>query len=93
MWAFMKIQEEKTLLSNTSEIIELVQSGTYAFIADRVVNDYFALQHCGLESMEQNFGQKDYGLGFPRGAPYRDDVNRALLELKETGKLDALTKK
>ncbi|XP_046375618.1 glutamate receptor ionotropic, kainate 2-like isoform X1 [Haliotis rufescens] len=93
MWAFMKLKEEQTMLSNTTKIIELVKDGKYAFIADRVVNDYHALQHCGLESIEQNFGQKDFSLGFPRGAPYKDDVNRALLSLKEEGKLDTLTKK
>ncbi|XP_046580378.1 glutamate receptor 3-like isoform X2 [Haliotis rubra] len=93
MWAFMKLKEEQTILSNKTKIVELVKDDKYAFIADRVVNDYYALGHCELESIEQNFGQKDFSLGFPRGAPYKDDVNRALLSLKEEGKLDILTKK
>ncbi|XP_071099679.1 glutamate receptor ionotropic, kainate 2-like [Haliotis cracherodii] len=91
MWAFMKV--EGTLWSDTNMIIESVKEGTYVFIAEKVVNDYYALRHCELESIEQNFGQKDFSLGFPRGAPYKDDVNRALLSLKEEGKLDTLIKR
>ena len=34
-----------------------------------------------------------YSFGFPRGAPYRDDINRALLILKENGRLDKLKAK
>ncbi|XP_046580373.1 glutamate receptor ionotropic, kainate 2-like [Haliotis rubra] len=91
MWAFMKL--EGTLWSDTDMIIQSVKEGKFVFIAEKVVNDYYALGHCELESIEQNFAQKDFSLGFPRGAPYKDDVNRALLSLKEEGKLDTLIKK
>nr|KAG5699186.1 hypothetical protein BaRGS_012707 [Batillaria attramentaria] len=92
MWAFMKINEETSLLSNTTEIIQKVNTGKFAFIADGVTNDYYASQYCGIEAIDQNFGAKDFSFGFPRGAPYRDDINRALLELKEEGVLDDLKK-
>ncbi|XP_050408953.1 glutamate receptor ionotropic, kainate 2 isoform X2 [Patella vulgata] len=93
MWAFIKLHETETLLKNTTQVIEKVTSGEFTFIADGVVNEYYAKQHCGIESVEQHFGHKDYSLGFPRGAPYRDDINRALLELKERGRLDYLKEK
>ncbi|XP_070199578.1 glutamate receptor ionotropic, kainate 2-like isoform X2 [Littorina saxatilis] len=93
MWAFMKINEGYSLLSNTTQIIEKVMSGSFAFIDDGVTNDYYATQYCGIEAIDQNFGAKDYSFGFPRGAPYRDDINRALLQLKEEGVLDELKEK
>ncbi|CAG5129236.1 unnamed protein product [Candidula unifasciata] len=90
MWAFMKLKDSEYILSNRSEIIEKVKSGKLAFISDGVTNGYYANQHCGIESIDQNFQSKDYSLGFPRGAPYLDDINKALLELKEGGVLDGL---
>ncbi|PVD33740.1 hypothetical protein C0Q70_05000 [Pomacea canaliculata] len=93
MWAFMRINEEKSLLSNTTTIIENVKSGRFIFIADGVTNGYYAKLYCGIESIEQNFGAKDFALGFPRGAQYKDDINRGLLQLKESGVLDDLKHK
>ncbi|XP_076451148.1 glutamate receptor ionotropic, kainate 3-like [Babylonia areolata] len=93
MWAFMKINEETSLLEDKQEIVERVMTGRFAFIADGVTNEYYATQYCGIEAIDQNFGAKDFSLGFPPGAPYRDDVNRALLELKENGVLDDLRQK
>ncbi|XP_005097800.1 glutamate receptor ionotropic, kainate 1 isoform X2 [Aplysia californica] len=93
MWAFMKLHEKDSLLTNTTEVIAKVKKGKLAFISDGVTNGYYANQHCGIESIEQNFGSKDFSLGFPRGAPYLDDINRALLELKEEGVLDTLKEK
>ncbi|ESO97501.1 hypothetical protein LOTGIDRAFT_103976 [Lottia gigantea] len=93
MWAFMKLNEEEALLTDKNDIIDRVAGGKFAFIADGVVNDYYAQSNCDIESVEQHFGGKDYSLGLPRGAPYRDDINRALLELKEEGVLDGLKEK
>ncbi|CAL1540123.1 unnamed protein product [Lymnaea stagnalis] len=93
MWAFMKLHETKVILDNTTYIIEQVKAGKMAFIADGVTNGYYANQHCGIESIEQNFQSKDFSLGFPKGAPYLDDINQALLKLKEEGQLDNLKEK
>ncbi|XP_041366451.1 glutamate receptor ionotropic, kainate 2-like [Gigantopelta aegis] len=93
MWAFMKLREEETLVSNMTLALENIKNGKFAFIGDHSTNEYYAKQQCGIESIEQNFGQKNFGLGFPRGAPYRDDINRALLELKEQGFIDHLKEK
>ncbi|KAI8781077.1 glutamate receptor ionotropic, kainate 2 isoform X2 [Biomphalaria glabrata] len=93
LWAFIKLNEDKVLLDNTTEIINRVKAGTMAFIADGVTNGYYANQHCGIESIVQNFQTKDFSLGFPKGAPYLDDINQALLRLKEEGVLDTLRSK
>ncbi|XP_064603266.1 glutamate receptor ionotropic, kainate 2-like [Liolophura sinensis] len=93
MWTFMKLNEDEVILSNSSQVIEKVAAGNYIFLADGIVNEYYAVTHCGIESIEQNFGGKQFGIGLPKGAPYRDSINKAILELKENGLLDNLRKK
>lgn len=93
MWTFMKLNEDEVILSNSSEVIAKVAAGDYIFLADGIVNEYYAVTHCGIESIEQNFGGKQFGIGLPKGAPYRDSINKAILELKENGLLDNLRKK
>ncbi|KAK3594049.1 hypothetical protein CHS0354_040810 [Potamilus streckersoni] len=93
MWVFMKLQELESLLPNRTVALQQVASGQFALLDDGVINDYLAQWNCETESIEQNFGYKHFSMGFPKGAPYRDDINRALLALKEKGKLDDLRAK
>ncbi|KAL3842036.1 hypothetical protein ACJMK2_020101 [Sinanodonta woodiana] len=93
MWVFMKLQESESLLPNRTVALQKVANGQFALLDDGVINDYLAQWNCETESIEQNFGYKHFSMGFPKGAPYRDDINRALLSLKEKGILDELRKK
>lgn len=89
----MKLNEEVSLLSSRATGFNYVLDKDYAYLDDGVINNYNAQKNCEVESIEQNFGVKHFSLGFPKGAPYRGDINRALLELKEDGTLDKLRNK
>ncbi|XP_053385005.1 glutamate receptor ionotropic, kainate 3-like isoform X2 [Mercenaria mercenaria] len=97
MWTFMKMYEEISLLPTRKMGLDYVQNGVgkdeYIYLDDGVINNYNAQRNCELESVEENFGVKHFSIGFPKGAPYRSDINRALLELKENGILDRLRNK
>lgn len=94
MWAYMTLSEEEVVMSSRDQARRRVQTDGYVFLDDGVINDHYAMEHCKtLESIDQGFGKKQYSFGFPRGAPYRDDINRALLILKENGRLDKLKAK
>ena len=94
MWTFMKLDEQAALLPNRSVGLERVLGKKpFAYLDDGVINNYLSQSNCETESIEQNFGIKHFSMGFPKGAPYRDDINRALLGLKEDGTLDKLRDK
>lgn len=93
MWTFMKLNEEISLLPSRATGVKYVLERDYAYLDDDVINKYMALHNCEVESIEQNFGVKHFSMGFPKGAPYRGDINKALLELKEDGTLDGLRNK
>lgn len=91
MWAFMKVNEEVTLLPERKVGVSYaLEKDNYVYIDDGVINDYNAQKNCELESIQQNFGTKHFGMGFPKGAPYLGDINLALLKLKEKQILDSL---
>ena len=90
----MKLDEESALLPNRSVGLERVLGQKpFAYLDDGVINNYISQSNCETESIEQNFGIKHFSMGFPKGAPYRDDINRALLGMKEDGTLDKLRDK
>ncbi|XP_052233268.1 glutamate receptor ionotropic, kainate 3-like [Dreissena polymorpha] len=94
MWAFMKLNEDVSILSERKVGVSFVlEKDNYAYIDDGVINDYSAQKNCKLESIQQNFGVKHFGMGFPKGAPYLGDINLALLKLKEHRILDSLREK
>ena len=98
MWAAIKLNEYDVLMPTRLDGVMKVLNGDseenmFAFLDDGLFNDYYAKTFCNMESIEQNFGDKHYSFGFPKGAPYKDDINRALLKLKEDGILDKLRAK
>ncbi|XP_052064516.1 glutamate receptor ionotropic, kainate 2-like [Mytilus californianus] len=96
MWIHMKLNEVDIMPDKREDARKMVQgeNDKYVFLDDSVMNDHYAMEHCTtLESIHQGFGDKQYSFGFPRGAPYRDDINRALLMLQENGHLDILKAK
>ena len=96
LWTYMKLNEENVIVKTREDGRQRVQmhNQKYVFLDDGVMNDHYAMEHCKtIESIDQGFGEKQFSFGFPRGAPYTDDINRALLMLKENGNLNTLKAK
>ncbi|XP_062572485.1 glutamate receptor ionotropic, kainate 2-like [Saccostrea cucullata] len=97
MWATIKLEEETRLVPDRETGVRMVKNGVngsdFIFLDLAKINEYTALQRCDMESYDQNFKETKFSMGFPDGAPYKDDINRAILILKERGRLDALIDK
>lgn len=59
-----------------------------------VLNYYTNHQGRGIgQTVGQVFLQESYGLALPQGSPLKEDINRALLEMREDGTYNAIYKK
>ena len=60
----------------------------HAFIYDATVLEYKVGKDpdCDLITVGKWYAMTGYGVGFPRGSPYIDEVNKILLELQHNGK-------
>ena len=50
-------------------------------------------QPCDIIQVGEPFGMNSYGFALPHNHPLEDVFNQAILELQETGELEALEKK
>lgn len=91
MWNHIDMYD--TLMVNSSEGVKRVQADDYAFIWDKPVNDYVATQNCDVMTVGTPFDEKGYGIGVPLGAPYRDKLSMAILEINEEGGIQELQEK
>ncbi|CAI9723710.1 glutamate receptor ionotropic, kainate 2-like isoform X1 [Octopus vulgaris] len=88
MW--LQMQSDELIIDQIENAIDKVRKNNFALINDQIVNEYYAGKNCELESHTQPIEEKSYAFAFPKGAPYRDEINRVLLELKENGTLDKI---
>lgn len=63
------------------------------FVWDSAPVSYVVAQNCQLVELGVVADARRYGLGVPQGAPYRDQLNMAILTLMERGKIQTLQNK
>ncbi|XP_074658944.1 glutamate receptor ionotropic, kainate 2-like [Tubulanus polymorphus] len=93
MWQFMSTHEPSVFVRTSKEGFERARRGNYAFIAESTTIDYIVQRECSLMKVGGLLDSKGYGLAFPKGSPYKDSVNLALLKLQESGRLHQLYRK
>ncbi|CAG0908046.1 unnamed protein product, partial [Cyprideis torosa] len=95
MWEFMISRPH--VFVDTYEIgIQRVREskGKYALLIESTKNDYVnAREPCDTMKVGRNLDAKGYGVATPLGSHLRDDINLAVLELKEHGDLARLENK
>ncbi len=64
-------------------------------VFDAPVLDYYTSHegHGIGRTIDQVFLQESYGIALPQGSPLKEEVNRALLEMREDGTYDAIYRK
>ncbi|KAL4240267.1 Glutamate receptor ionotropic [Mactra antiquata] len=75
--------------------VNALKSGEiHAFIYDATVLEYLAGgdKDCNLITVGKWYAMTGYAVGFPKGSPFIDEVNKIILELQNNGELDRLQK-
>ncbi|GAB6033164.1 hypothetical protein CHUAL_012772 [Chamberlinius hualienensis] len=92
MWEFMNSRSHLFVQSYDLGIERVRKSkGKYALLLESTKNDYVnERQPCDTMKVGRNLDAKGYGIATPLGSPLRDDLNFAVLDLKENGELAKL---
>ncbi|KAJ7372454.1 hypothetical protein OS493_018961 [Desmophyllum pertusum] len=93
MWEFMK--SSGTILNNSTEGINRVREGNFAFIFDSVVLKYHVHQPpCNtLYTVGRVFGKFGYGFGLQKNSPFTHHFSINVLELRQKGYMETMKSK
>ncbi|CAH1777849.1 unnamed protein product [Owenia fusiformis] len=83
MWTYMSEVAPDSRVKNSSEGINKVLTGSYAFMFDTPILQYATTQECDAMIVGEPFNKRGYGIGVPRGAQYRDAISKEILILQE----------
>ncbi|CAG9760414.1 unnamed protein product [Ceutorhynchus assimilis] len=96
MWATMSNENPSVFEDSNAKGVERVlntKQGLYAFFMESPQIEYELERNCDLKKIGQYLDSKSYGIGMPLGAVYRHQINTAVLQLKENGKINELKEK
>ena len=90
MWNFMSSHKPTVFVNATKDGIDWVKEGNYAYLLESTMNEHITQRNCDLMQVGGLLDSKGYGIGTPRGSPYRDAISDAILKLAEDQKLQKL---
>uniref|UniRef100_A0A0P6DQ48 Glutamate receptor ionotropic, kainate n=1 Tax=Daphnia magna TaxID=35525 RepID=A0A0P6DQ48_9CRUS len=95
MWEFMNSRKHVFVRTYDEGIRRVRQSkGKYALLIESPKNDYVNERYpCDTMKVGRNFDTKGFGVATPLGSPLREQINLAVLSLKESDDLARLTNK
>ncbi|TSK34914.1 Glutamate receptor ionotropic, kainate 3 [Bagarius yarrelli] len=93
MWAFMSSKQSTSLVKSIEDGIQRVLKSDYALLMESTTIEYVTRKNCNLTQIGGIIDSKGYGIGTPKGSPYRDRVTIAILSLLEDGRLHMLKEK
>lgn len=94
MWNYMHTHEDVFTKSNNAGIERVKQSnGAYAFLMESSSIEYIMERDCDLAKVGGELDSKSYGIGMKKNAPFKGEINQAILKLQENGKLHMLKNK
>eukprot|EP00092_Neocalanus_flemingeri_P008248 GFUD01008893.1.p1 GENE.GFUD01008893.1~~GFUD01008893.1.p1 ORF type:complete len:317 (-),score=74.96 GFUD01008893.1:253-1176(-) len=67
--------------------------GDYVYFMESSSAEYHVNNHCQLATVGKPLDSKGYGIALQQGSPYREEVNLALLQLREEGVLELIKSK
>ncbi|KAK0425192.1 hypothetical protein QR680_009079 [Steinernema hermaphroditum] len=92
MWKTMTSQPG-LFVNSSREGIDRVLSSDYAYLMESSMLEYAVERNCQLMQIGGLLDQKGYGIGLPKGSPYREPISTAILRLQETTVLTELKEK
>eukprot|EP00092_Neocalanus_flemingeri_P024126 GFUD01026172.1.p1 GENE.GFUD01026172.1~~GFUD01026172.1.p1 ORF type:complete len:298 (+),score=79.21 GFUD01026172.1:1-894(+) len=91
IWETMQANEG--FATSNNEGVEKVLDGDYAFFMESGSAEYHTARNCQLTTVGELLNLKGYGVVLRQGSVNMEEVNIAVLELREEGVLDVIKKK
>ncbi|VDK41779.1 unnamed protein product [Anisakis simplex] len=82
MWKLMSSQPN-LLVNSSKEGIWRVKTSDYAYLMESSMLEYAVERDCDLVQIGGLIDQKGYGIGLPKGSPYRELISTTILQLQE----------
>uniref|UniRef100_A0A8R1HY69 Uncharacterized protein n=1 Tax=Caenorhabditis japonica TaxID=281687 RepID=A0A8R1HY69_CAEJA len=92
MWQLMSTSPG-LFVHSSKEGIARVKSSDYAYLMESSMLEYAVERDCELMQIGGLIDQKGYGIGLPKGSPYRELISTAILRLQEKTELTELKEK
>ena len=94
MWQTMS-KDPDSFVKSQNELIERVKKGDgkFAALMESATIEYLVSQDCDLVQVGALIDSRGYGIAVRQGSGLRDKINRALLQLQETGVIYRLKEK
>ncbi|EYB97032.1 hypothetical protein Y032_0143g2350, partial [Ancylostoma ceylanicum] len=92
MWKLMS-SNPSLFVDSSKEGIARVKSSDYAYLMESSMLEFAVERDCELMQVGGLLDQKGYGIGLPKGSPYREEISRAILRLQEKTVLTELKEK
>ncbi|XP_065102415.2 glutamate receptor ionotropic, kainate 3 [Paramisgurnus dabryanus] len=93
MWAFMSSRQSTSFVKSIEDGIQRVLKSDYALLMESTTIEYVTRKNCNLTQVGGIIDSKGYGIGTPKGSPYRDKITIAILSILEDGRLHMLKEK
>uniref|UniRef100_A0A8C1SYC3 Glutamate receptor n=1 Tax=Cyprinus carpio TaxID=7962 RepID=A0A8C1SYC3_CYPCA len=93
MWAFMSSRQSTSFVKSIEDGIQRVLKSDYALLMESTTIEYVTRINCNLTQVGGIIDSKGYGIGTPKGSPYRDKITIAILGILEDGRLHMLKEK
>ncbi|TRZ03994.1 hypothetical protein DNTS_025519, partial [Danionella cerebrum] len=93
MWAFMSSRQSTSFVKSIEDGIQRVLKSDYALLMESTTIEYAMRKNCNLTQVGGIIDSKGYGIGTPKGSPYRDKITIAILSILEDGRLHVLKEK
>ncbi|CAF3385471.1 unnamed protein product [Rotaria sp. Silwood1] len=85
MWNYISANHASVTVASSTEGINRVLKGKYAFLIESTTSEYNIMRNCELTSIGGLLDSKGYGFGVPQNSPYRDILSDTILKLQDEG--------
>ncbi|CAF0743543.1 unnamed protein product [Rotaria sordida] len=85
MWNYILANQAHVTVASSTEGIQRVLKGKYAFLIESTTSEYNIMRNCELTSIGGLLDSKGYGFGVPQNSPYRDILSDTILKLQDEG--------
>ena len=90
---YTQIAERGVALASLEEALERLRNGSFVFIDEGPILRHHLKDDCDMFTIGNEFQSFEYSFGLPKGSPYKNLVDKYLLQYREKGVIDYLWSK